>query len=231
MGGGWRLAGRVIGAAATIVLAVFLALAGRSARNDASITKPVPPAPAAVRAAAAPDGRGLPKLGPPDASDGAPLLIPVSGVRAEQLTDTFTQARAGGARHHDAIDILAPRGTPVLTAAAGRVEKLFLSKDGGNTIYVRSPDGRRIYYYAHLDSYAPGLREGMMLRQGAAIGTVGSTGNADPAAPHLHFAIWVMSPGQTWWQEGLALNPYPLLERALPAQVRQQSAARSPRQP
>lgn len=141
------------------------------------------------------------------------LTIPVAGVREEDLVDTFTQARANGERHHDAIDILAPRGSPVIAAASGTVEKLFLSKDGGNTIYVRSPDGRTLYYYAHLDSYAPGLGEGTRIGQGAQIGTVGASGNADAAAPHLHFAIWSTTPERKWWEEALALNPYPLLTR------------------
>lgn len=141
------------------------------------------------------------------------LIIPVAGVRSEELSDTFSQARASGARRHDAIDILAPRGTPVIAAGTGRVEKLFLSKDGGNTVYVRSTDGRRIYYYAHLDRYAPELREGMRVVQGDAIGTVGSTGNADPAAPHLHFAVWMTEPARKWWEQAIALNPFPLLTR------------------
>lgn len=141
----------------------------------------------------------------------ADLIIPVAGVRAEDLVDTFTQARANGGRQHDAIDILAPRGSLVIAAASGTVEKLFLSKDGGNTVYIRSPDRSRLYYYAHLDDYAPGLTEGTRISQGALIGTVGSTGNADPAAPHLHFAIWSTTPERKWWEETLALNPYPLL--------------------
>jgi len=141
----------------------------------------------------------------------AGLAIPVAGVKAEQLADTYTQARAGGARVHDAIDIMAPHGTPVLAAAPGTVEKLFLSKGGGGiTAYVRSEDGRWIYYYAHLQAYAPGLKEGQKLRQGGLIGTVGSTGNASPAGPHLHFAIHRMAAGEDW-HEGTAVNPYPLL--------------------
>ena len=139
------------------------------------------------------------------------LIIPVAGVRPDQLVDTFNEARAEGARHHDAIDIIAPRGTPVVAAAPGRVEKLFLSKDGGNTVYIRSPDGRRLYYYAHLDSYAPGLREGLVLPQGAPVGAVGSTGNADPDSPHLHFAIWITTPEKHWWEQAIAIDPYPLL--------------------
>ena len=139
------------------------------------------------------------------------LAIPVTGVRPEQLTDTYTQARAGGARVHDAIDIMAPRGTPVIAAAEGRVEKLFFSNGGGGiTVYVRSPDRVWSYYYAHLDRYAPGLAEGQLVRRGDPIGFVGSTGNANPAGPHLHFAINRMTPLERWWQ-GVPINPYPLL--------------------
>ena len=141
----------------------------------------------------------------------AGLAIPVAGVKPEQLVDTYTQARAGGARIHDALDIMAPTGTPVLAAAPGRVEKLFFSKGGGGiTAYVRSEDGRWSYYYAHLNAYAPGLREGQRVERGTPIGTVGATGNASPAGPHLHFAINQMEPGQSWYQ-GTPINPYPLL--------------------
>lgn len=139
------------------------------------------------------------------------LAIPVLGVKPEQLVDTFTQARAGGARVHDAIDIMAPKGTPVIAAAPGKLEKLFFSEGGGGvTAYVRSMDGRWTYYYAHLDAYAPGLREGQRIDRGQVIGTVGSTGNASDSGPHLHFAIHRMSPGERWHQ-GAPINPYPLL--------------------
>ena len=141
----------------------------------------------------------------------AGLAIPVAGIKKAQLSDTFTQARAGGARAHDAIDIMAPRGTPVVAAAPGKVEKLFDSKGGGGiTAYVRSADGQWIYYYAHLDRYAPGLAEGQNVQRGTVLGTVGSTGNANPDGPHLHFAIHRMRPGEKWHQ-GSAVNPYPLL--------------------
>jgi murein DD-endopeptidase MepM/ murein hydrolase activator NlpD len=140
----------------------------------------------------------------------AGLALPVAGIRPEQLSDTFTQARAGG-RVHDAIDIMAPRGTPVIAAAEGTVEKLYFSHGGGGiTVYVRSPDRAWIYYYAHLDGYAPGLAEGQQIRRGDPVGFVGSTGDASPEAPHLHFAIMHMSPADRWWQ-GTAINPYPLL--------------------
>ncbi len=139
------------------------------------------------------------------------LAIPVQGIAARQLVDTYSQARAGGARRHDAIDIMAPAGTPVLAAAPGTVEKLYFSKGGGGiSAYVRSGDRRWSYYYAHLQAYASNLREGQKLKRGDAIGTVGWTGNANPAGPHLHFAIHRMEPGERW-HEGTAINPYPLL--------------------
>jgi len=139
------------------------------------------------------------------------LAIPVAGVKPGELIDTYTQARAGGQRIHDAIDIMAAEGTPVIAAAPGKVEKLFFSNGGGGiTAYVRSDDGRWLYYYAHLLSYAPGLAEGQKVARGSPIGLVGHTGNANPSGPHLHFAIFRMNPGERWWQ-GVPINPYPLL--------------------
>jgi murein DD-endopeptidase MepM/ murein hydrolase activator NlpD len=139
------------------------------------------------------------------------LAVPVDGVGLGDLLDTCTQSRAGGARVHNAIDIMAPRGRPVVAAAPGIVEKLFYSRGGGGiTAYVRSPDRRWNYYYAHLDAYAPGLREGQRVERGTPIGTVGISGNSDPSGPHLHFAINRMEPGEKWYQ-GDPVNPYPLL--------------------
>jgi murein DD-endopeptidase MepM/ murein hydrolase activator NlpD len=139
----------------------------------------------------------------------AGLIVPVAGVEPAQLADTFTDARSEG-RVHDAIDIMAPAGTPVVAAAPGTVEKLFLSEKGGITAYVRSPDGKWLYYYAHLQAYAPGLAAGRALKAGDPVGTVGATGNASPDAPHLHFAINAMAAGEGWWQ-GTPINPYPAL--------------------
>lgn len=141
----------------------------------------------------------------------AGLAIPVAGVKPDDLFDTFTQARAAGVRRHDAIDIMAPQGTPVAAAAPGTVEKLFYSDGGGGiTIYIRSDDRLWSYYYAHLQSYAPGLREGQRVERGQLIGRVGSTGNASPGGPHLHFAIHRMARDDDW-HGGEAINPYPLL--------------------
>jgi len=158
---------------------------------------------------------GSPKPPPLAAHDPPGLIVPVQGVPASRLSDTFTEARGSG-RPHDAIDIMAPRGTLVVAAADGIVEKLFFSRGGGGiTAYLRSPDRRWIYYYAHLDGYAPGLAEGRRLARGDPIGTVGSTGNADPRAPHLHFAVHLMGPGERPWQ-GRPVNPYPLLAASEP---------------
>ncbi len=139
------------------------------------------------------------------------LAIPVAGIKPRDLVDTFTQARAGGARVHDAIDIMAPTGNPVISVAPGTVEKLYFSQGGGGiSAYIRSEDGQWNYYYAHLSSYAPGLREGQKVRRGTHIGYVGFSGNANPAGPHLHFAINRMAPGEKWY-DGTPVNPYPLL--------------------
>jgi murein DD-endopeptidase MepM/ murein hydrolase activator NlpD len=134
------------------------------------------------------------------------LVIPVAGVDHAQLLDTYTQSRANGASH-DAIDIMAARGTPVYAVDHGRVVKLFLSKPGGVTLYQFDPASNYVYYYAHLDRYADGIREGQLVRKGDVIGYVGSTGNASPDAPHLHFAILRLGPERQWWK-GTPLNPF-----------------------
>ena len=135
------------------------------------------------------------------------LLLPVRGIEGKALRDTFTDDRSG--RRHQAIDIMAARGTPVLAAGDGRVEKLFTSKPGGLTIYEFDPLGEYCYYYAHLDRYAPGLAAGLILHRGDVVGYVGSTGNASPEGPHLHFSIFRLGPEKRWW-EGTAINAYPL---------------------
>lgn len=139
----------------------------------------------------------------------ADLIIPVAGVTADQLSDTFDDSRGG--HRHEALDIMAPRGTEVLAAAPGMVEKLFRSVPGGNTIYVRSPDRTTIYYYAHLDQYADGLKEGQPVAQGQVIAAVGSTGDASEEAPHLHFEIMRTTPQAKWYDPATDVDPYPLL--------------------
>lgn len=138
------------------------------------------------------------------------LIIPIPGVRPEQLIDTFDDARSEG-RVHDAIDIPAPAGTPVLAAADGRVLKLFQSDRGGTTIYQLSADQKLVFYYAHLSGYAAALAEGKEVRQGEVIAYVGDTGNAGTGNFHLHFSIAAVSDPKRYW-EGTNINPYPLLQ-------------------
>ena len=141
------------------------------------------------------------------------LLLPVQGVRPEALQDSFTDARGGGARQHEAIDIAAPRNTPILAVEDGKIAKLFLSKLGGLTIYQFDPTTTYSYYYAHLERYADGLKEGDPVRRGQVLGYVGTSGDAPPDAPHLHFAITRLTPEKHWWQ-GTALDPYPILRQS-----------------
>lgn len=140
------------------------------------------------------------------------LSLPITGLQPKDLYDTFEEARGGGERTHEALDIMAPRGTPVLAMVEGPVKKLFESNAGGLTVYQFGPDETYCYYYAHLDRYAEGLFEGKVLKRGELLGYVGSTGNASPDAPHLHLAIFRLGPEKNWW-EGTPVNPYPILKR------------------
>jgi murein DD-endopeptidase MepM/ murein hydrolase activator NlpD len=140
------------------------------------------------------------------------MTPPIRGLALTNLRDTFEEIHGG--HKHEAIDIMEPRGTPVRAAVSGTVRKLFLSKPGGNTIYQFDEMRVYCYYYAHLDGYARGLREGMRVERGDVIGFVGSTGNADSRSPHLHFAIFELGPEKLWWQ-GRALDPYPGLVAAV----------------
>ena len=136
------------------------------------------------------------------------LTVPVAGITPSQLVGSFDLPR--GSSRHEAIDIMAPRGTPVLAVEDGRVAKLFESRTGGRTLYQFDPAERVAYYYAHLDRYADGILQGQALKRGQTIGYVGTTGNADPSAPHLHFAIFVLGPERRWW-EGTPLDPHAVL--------------------
>src|ERR1019366_2391629 len=150
-----------------------------------------------------------PAVHPPAPSAVSPALgIPLAGVDPHTLQSSFAQRRNGHA--HEALDIMAPRGTEVLAVAQGNVVKLFTSKPGGLTVYQFDDSRSWCYYYAHLDHYAPGLKEGMLLRKGDVLGYVGSTGDASPDAPHLHFAVFELGPEKHWWQ-GTAVDPLPLL--------------------
>jgi murein DD-endopeptidase MepM/ murein hydrolase activator NlpD len=146
---------------------------------------------------------------------GRSFIIPVAGVVSSALHDGFAERRSGG-RTHEALDIMAPRGTPVLSAADGRLLRLHTSKAGGLMVYAADTSDQLILMYAHLDSYATGLVEGALLRKGQLLGYVGTTGNAPPNAPHLHFAVARGQPSVSWWK-GVAVNPYPLLMNASPS--------------
>lgn len=137
------------------------------------------------------------------------LAFPVKDYNLANLRDNFDEGR--GKRKHEALDIMAPRGTPVVAVDDGRVAKLFRSAAGGITVYQFDPEEKYVYYYAHLDGYAKGLAEGMALKRGDVVGFVGSTGNAPAHAPHLHFTIFELGPEKKWWK-GAAINPYPLLK-------------------
>jgi murein DD-endopeptidase MepM/ murein hydrolase activator NlpD len=195
-------------------------------RHAASDTAQVPPESAPPPAVTAPPvtpptaQAPLPSVRNPGDVEGAQLLaqrklvVPVVGVAPGLLADTYDQGR--GQRPHEAMDILAPAGTPVVAVDNGRIAKLFTSKPGGLTVYHFDEQGRLAYYYAHLQRYAEGLHEGMDVKRGDLIGYVGSTGNADPGAPHLHFAVFKLGPDRKWWQ-GDAVNPYPALRAAAPS--------------
>ena len=219
---------------ATLTSAVWIVVGGSLIENASSIgqrdsTRPAEAAPSPSPTAIGAETAGTVGEAPPAAeapastaldtrfaervssAQAGELMIPVLNVRPSDLSDTYSDSRGAGTRLHEAIDIMAPRGTTVLAAAPGKVEKLFRSNAGGNTIYVRSTDGETIYYYAHLDKYAKGLKEGQRVRRGQRLGEVGSSGNAADEAPHLHFAVLQTTEDAAWWEPAHAVNPYPLL--------------------
>ncbi|HUR80888.1 MAG TPA: M23 family metallopeptidase [Thermoanaerobaculia bacterium] len=170
---------------------------------------PVPPAviaPIATETAPPPVIASEPSMRDADAPRA--MILPVAGVDRTAIHDMFNDARGG--RRHEAIDIMAPTGTPVIATDDGVVKKLFTSKPGGLTVYQFDPDQRFCYYYAHLDRYAAGLHEGQLLHRGEVLGYVGTTGNAPKNAPHLHFALIRLDKDRRWWK-GTYVNPYPLL--------------------
>ncbi len=149
---------------------------------------------------------------PPSVNLQGPVLsvLPIAGLTARDLHDNFSEHR--NLARHEAIDIMEPRGTPVRAVVDGVIAKLFLSKAGGNTIYLFDSGPAYSYYYAHLDHYADGLHEGQRVSAGEVIAYVGSTGNASASAPHLHFTIFELEPEKRWWK-GTPVNPYPILVR------------------
>jgi len=141
------------------------------------------------------------------------LTFPIAGLKLQDLQNSFNDAR-GETHRHEATDILAPRGSPVMAVDDGTIRKLFTSRQGGLTVYQFDPEEIYCYYYAHLDHYAEGLEEGMPVRRGQVIGYVGTTGNAPANTPHLHLAVFKLGPEKRWW-EGKPINPYPALIDAL----------------
>jgi len=139
------------------------------------------------------------------------LRVPIDGIDPDSMKGGFAEARAG--HPHEAVDILAPRNTPVHAVQDGTIAKLFVSRAGGITIYQFDPTGRLCYYYAHLQRYADGLREGDAVKQGQVIGFVGTSGNAPAGTPHLHFAIFELGPDRRWWN-GTAIDPYLVFKRS-----------------
>jgi peptidoglycan LD-endopeptidase LytH len=225
---GWAVLGGFVLGASCVLLIVWLY--GGPGRE---IPQPVPaapgppaaqqPAPApAAPPANAPPAPALPPADPQDPGASRPwtapgdagiadlsrrrLLVPVQGYRTQDLQNTFEDSRSGG-RVHEAIDIIAPRNTPVVAVEEGRIAKLFQSDLGGLTIYQFDPSETYTYYYARLERYAPGLKEGEQVHRGQVIGYVGTTGNAGPDNPHLHFAIFRLGPEKSWWK-GTPVNPY-----------------------
>jgi len=197
----------LLGAAGMGFLAgVFLMSGPRAASappSERTLVAPVPP-PAPVSA--------TPSIGAnlPAELRQRHLTLPVQGLESGDLRDTFDEMR-GGSRRHEALDILAPRDTPVLAVEDGKVAKLFLSDAGGMTIYQFDPTETYAYYYAHLERYADGLKDGDRVHRGQVIGYVGTSGNAPRDTPHLHFAIFQLTDAKRWWQ-GTALDPYPILK-------------------
>lgn len=196
-----RRLGIGVGVAAALALTAFIALLAWGGVHVVSGDAPRSPGAAP---AIAPDAV------PIAAPEAAGLAVPVAGVRRTQLVRSWGDERGGGTRAHHGIDIMAPQGTPVMAAAPGIIEKLWNSEAGGMTLYVRSPQRRVIYYYAHLAGYAPGVREGQAVRTGDLLGYVGDTGNAGAGNYHLHFGVALSTPEQGWHQ-GTDIDPYPLL--------------------
>ena len=164
-----------------------------------------------LQAAAPTTGRGGDPTIATDAGSlkGRGLIMPVKDVPPSALVQSFHETRSGN-REHEAIDILAPRNTPVVAIEDGTIAKLFISKAGGNTIYQFDPSEQNVYYYAHLERYADGLKEGDKVKRGQVIGFVGTSGNAPKDTPHLHFAVFRLTAARHWW-EGTPIDPYDIL--------------------
>lgn len=186
------------------LLGLVLLLLLHASSGDRPLPTPAPEV--AVPASAPPEAR---PPSPEELLAARDLVVPVQGVRPEQLRDTY-EARRGMGRKHRALDIMAPWGTPVLAADDGRLAKITTNRAGGLTLYQVDPTGQFVYYYAHLTGYAEGVHEGQQVRRGDVIAYVGATGNAPKTAPHLHFQVMVLAEGRGWWR-GEPVNPYQAL--------------------
>lgn len=205
---GWLLHSWSIGEAAPRATArdVAVAIAPAVGVAPAAIVIDQKKAPAPVEPA---------RIGAPPGRDAAiaelrdrRLRLPLDDVNVESLKGNFEEHRSGSGGHqHEASDMLAPRNTPIHAVESGTIAKLFFSQAGGKTIYQFDPGGRFCYYYAHLEKYAPGLKEGDRVARGDVIGYVGTSGNAPPGTPHLHFAVFVLGPERQWWK-GAPVDPY-----------------------
>lgn len=211
------LFGFVLGAFVVASLGHMAAKTGKSPIAPLTALKPEggldEPSNAVVEVPAPTSGRTgvIPKTAP-EAKDLASraLTIPVQGVEPDKLVHSYHDARSGG-REHEALDILAPRGTPVVAVEDGTIAKLFTSKAGGITVYQFDPTQAYTYYYAHLDRYADGITEGAAVHRGQVLGYVGTSGNAPKDTPHLHFAIFRLTADKHWW-EGTPIDPYDILK-------------------
>jgi len=211
------LGGFVLGAATVLVVVWFYV--ARPPRPPDVLPPVAVPAPLPAPAAPPSPGVALPAPSIPGPAPSADpdvrnlarrqLLLPVQGVRRESLVDSWSDERSGGRQHH-AIDILAPRDTPILAVEDGTVVKLFTSQRGGLTVYQFDPSTTYVYYYAHLERYADGLQEGERLRRGQILGYVGTSGDAPSGTPHLHFEIMRLTPEKHWWQ-GASIDPFLVL--------------------
>jgi murein DD-endopeptidase MepM/ murein hydrolase activator NlpD len=200
----------LIGLGGLFVAVVLLWVAALTVLPDARVQTARPVAVASMLAATrpvAPDSEPL--IGSSE------LALPIAGVARAALVDSWGDSRENGLRAHHGIDIMAPQMTPVLAAVAGTIEKLFESKAGGTTLYLRSAQRDWTLYYAHLAGYAPGLHEGQLVQAGDVLGYVGDTGDAGPGNYHLHFGLTRTTPDQRWYQ-GEDVDPYPYLARRQP---------------
>jgi peptidoglycan LD-endopeptidase LytH len=186
-----------------------------SSRTDTQRMSAPPPSSPSPALAPAPSSR---VLAPTATTGNVPpgrLRVPIDGSDVESWKGGFDERR-GGNRGHEAVDILSPRNTPIHAVDAGAIAKIFESKAGGHTVYQFNPDGRLVYYYAHLERYGDGLHEGQPIAQGDVIGYVGTSGNAPPNTPHLHFGVFELGDDKRWWQ-GRAIDPYLVFKKGLGA--------------